>query len=389
LNWGSAPFEVPEHLYREWDARQRGAALQQDWEAVFDRYRAEHPALAAELLRRMEGKLPEGWDQPIRALALEAQAAMAPLETRKSSQQCLGALAQTLPELFGGSADLTGSNGTRWKGAPERQYLSYGVREFGMSAMVNGMVLHGGLRPFAGTFLVFMEYARNAVRLSALMKIPSVWVYTHDSVALGEDGPTHQPIEQLSNLRTTPGMSVWRPCDTVESAFAWEAAMTNGGPTSLIFTRQKTPAQPRNAETFEAVGRGGYVLRPERDGAVPDALVIATGSEVSLAMAAADALARDGVAVRVVSMPSVDTFLAQDQAYRDAVLPPAVRARVAVEAAHPDYWYRFVGLDGVVVGIDRFGLSAPGEVAMETLGMTVDNVVAAVRQVAGRHSGAA
>ncbi|MEQ8858328.1 MAG: transketolase [Pseudomonadales bacterium] len=379
LNWGSAPFEIPEHLYQDWDARPRGRQLQQDWEALFDRYRAEYPELAAELTRRMAWELPEGWAEPIRALARDAQAAMEPLETRKSSQRCIGALAETLPELFGGSADLTGSNGTRWKGASERQYLSFGVREFAMTAISNGMVLHGGLRPFTGTFLVFMEYARNAVRLAALMKIPNVFVYTHDSVALGEDGPTHQPVEQLTNLRTTPGLSVWRPCDTVESAVAWEHAIANThGPSALIFTRQKTDLQPREDAAFGAIRRGGYVLRPERRSGSPDAVVIATGSEVSLAMAAAERLAGD-LDVRVVSMPSTDVFLAQPRDYRDAVLPPALRARVAVEAGHPDYWCKFVGLDGAVVGIDRFGLSAPGEVAMETLGMTVDHVVTAVR----------
>ncbi|HEX7036742.1 MAG TPA: transketolase [Pseudomonadales bacterium] len=382
LNWGSPPFEIPEHLYREWDGRERGARLQGAWQELFERYRRAHPELAAELERRMARELPDGWAEPLRALAREAQAAMEPLETRKSSQRCIGALAETLPELFGGSADLTGSNGTRWKGAPDERYLSFGVREFGMSAITNGMVLHGGLRPFVGTFLVFMEYARNAVRLSALMRIPSIWVYTHDSVALGEDGPTHQPIEQLTNLRTTPGLSVWRPCDTVESAFAWEAAVANRDrPTALIFTRQKTEPQPRDEAAFAAIARGGYVLRAEARAGGPDAVVIATGSEVALAMAAAARLADEGIEVRVVSMPSTDTFLAQDSAYRDAVLPPSLRARVAVEAAHPDYWRKFVGLDGEVVGIDRFGLSAPGPVAMQALGMTEENVVAAVRRV--------
>jgi transketolase len=388
LNWGSAPFEVPEHLYRDWDGRARGARLQQDWEALFDRYRGEYPELADELTRRMAGELPDGWAEPVRAVARDAQAAMEPLETRKSSQRCIGALASTLPELFGGSADLTGSNGTRWKDAPDSRYLSYGVREFAMTAMTNGMVVHGGLRPFAGTFLVFMEYARNAVRLAALMRIPSIFVYSHDSVALGEDGPTHQPIEQLTNLRTTPGLSVWRPCDTVETAVAWEAAVTNRhAPTALAFTRQKTAPQARDEATLQAIARGGYVLRRERDPKAPHAVIIATGSEVELAMAAAERLAGDGIDVRVVSMPSVDTFLRQEESYRMSVLPPAVRARVAVEAGHPDYWRKFVGLDGEVVGIDRFGLSAPGEAAMKALGMTEDNVAAAVRRAVERQAG--
>jgi transketolase len=382
LNWGSAPFEIPEHLYREWDCRPRGAALQGDWQALFERYRAQHPDLAAELLRRAAGELPDGWNAPIRALAREAQEAMEPLETRKASQRCIGALAETLPELLGGSADLSESNGTRWKGATDDRYISYGVREFGMTAITNGITLHGGLRPFSGTFLVFMEYARNAVRLAALMKAPNILVYTHDSVALGEDGPTHQPVEQLTNLRTTPGLSVWRPCDTVECAVAWEAAIAQRhGPTALIFTRQKTVPQPRDETVFAAVGRGGYVLRRESGAGAPDAIVIATGSEVALAVAAADQLGSEGVRVRVVSMPSTDVFLAQDAAYRESVLPGSVRARVAVEAAHPDYWHKFVGLDGEVVGIDRFGVSAPGGAAMNALGMTTDNVIAALRRV--------
>jgi transketolase len=303
-----------------------------------------------------------------------------PLETRKSSQRCIGAIAARVPELFGGSADLSGSNGTRWSGAEDDRYLSYGVREFGMTAITNGIALHGGLRPFSGTFLVFMEYARNAVRLAALMKLPNILVYTHDSVALGEDGPTHQPVEQLTNLRTTPGLSTWRPCDTVESAFAWKAAMAAGDhPTALVFTRQKTPVQIRDSEAFADIARGGYVL--VREQGELEAILIATGSEVDLAVRAAREAGQNGRGVRVVSMPSVDVFLAQDDDYRHAVLPDACRARVAVEAAHPDYWYRFVGLDGEVVGIRRFGLSAPGEVAMAELGITAEHVLAALERV--------
>jgi len=310
-----------------------------------------------------------------------AQAEGKALETRKSSQACIGAVAGRLPELFGGSADLTGSNGTKWSGAHADRYLSYGVREFAMTAITNGMVLHGGLRPFSGTFLVFMEYARNAVRLAALMGIPNILVYTHDSVAVGEDGPTHQPVEQLTNLRTTPGLATWRPCDTVESAFAWKDALaTADRPTALIFTRQKTPVQHRDPAAFADIARGGYVL--VRESGDLDVILIATGSEVSLAVAAAERLTADGVGARVVSMPSTDVFLAQDDAYRASVLPDGCRARVAVEAAHPDYWYRFVGLDGAVVGIDRFGLSAPGEQVMAELGMTVEHVTAAARRVA-------
>lgn len=379
LGWESAPFEIPERVYADWDCRDRGAMLQAAWTERFEAYRAAHPELAAELSRRLAGELPSGWDEDLMALARSAQAEGKGLETRKSSQACIGALAGRMPELFGGSADLTGSNGTRWSGAEDHRYQSFGVREFGMTAITSGMLLHGGFRPFSGTFLVFMEYARNAVRLAALMGVPNIFVYTHDSVAVGEDGPTHQPVEQLTSLRTTPGLSTWRPCDTVESAYAWRAAVAGGGPAALIFTRQKTPVPPRDEATMAAIARGGYVLRHE--GGALDAILIATGSEVALALAAAETLAADGIGARVVSMPSTDVFLGQDPAYREAVLPGSCRARVAVEAAHPDYWYRFVGLDGKVVGIDRFGLSAPGPVAMAELGMTVEGVVAAVREL--------
>ncbi|MBX3707897.1 MAG: transketolase [Pseudomonadales bacterium] len=385
LDWPYGPFEIPDAIYRDWDGRPRGAALQADWQQRFAAYRAAHPALAAEFERRMRGELPAGWAEPIRHLAAAAQAEPAPLDTRRSSQHCIAAVAEGVPELFGGSADLTWSNYTRWVDAPDARYQSFGVREFGMTAITNGMLLHGGFRPFAGTFLVFMEYARNAVRLAALMKIPNIFVYTHDSVAVGEDGPTHQPVEQLTNLRTTPGLMTWRPCDTVESAVAWELAVAASGPSALVFTRQKTAAQVRDAATFEAIRRGGYVL--VREPGRLDAVIIATGSEVELAVAAAAALSAEGLGVRVVSMPCAELFNAQDADWRDAVLPPGVRARVAVEAGHPDYWYRFVGLDGAVVGIDRFGMSAPGPVVMRELGMTVDNVVAAVRRVVARAGG--
>ena len=390
LNWGDEPFVIPERIYSEWDCRGRGADLQSSWTECFDRYRQQYPELASEFERRMAAQLPSGWSEDLEAFAREAQAAGTPLETRKASQACIGALAGRVPELFGGSADLSGSNGTRWSGAEDSRYMNYGVREFGMSAITNGMTLHGGFRPFSGTFLVFMEYARNAVRLAALMQIPNIFVYTHDSVALGEDGPTHQPVEQLTNLRTTPGLSTWRPCDTVESAFAWRAAMASpGAPSALIFTRQKTPIQPRDAVTFAAIERGGYVLLAES--ADLDVILIATGSEVELAVEAAARLSdggpsRGGLGVRVVSMPCTDVFGQQDAAYREAVLPSDCRARVAVEAGHPDYWYRFVGLDGAVVGIDRFGLSAPGPVVMAELGMTVDEVVGAARRVTGQSS---
>ena len=377
LGWAHDPFAVPAEVYEDWSCVRKGKDVQADWQAGFDRYRAEHPNLAEELERRMAGRLPEGWASGLHRLAGSAQDQMQALATRKSSQLCLDALAPALPELFGGSADLTGSNNTRWRDADDSRYLSFGVREFGMTAICNGMLLHGGLRPFSGTFLVFMEYARNAVRLAALMGIPNIFVYTHDSVALGEDGPTHQPVEQLTNLRTTPNLSMWRPCDTVEAAFAWEAAvMRRDGPTALVFTRQKVECQLRDEQAFADIARGGYVLR--RESGQLDALLIATGSEVPLASAAQRALEGRGRDVRVVSMPCVDVFLSQEQSYQDAVLPPAVRVRIAVEAGHPDYWRRFVGLDGAVVGIDRYGLSAPGAEAATALGMTVENVVAAV-----------
>jgi transketolase len=378
LGWEYAPFEIPEDLYQQWNGRERGAKLQDAWRDLFKRYQREHPELAAEFVRRMSGELPVDWSEGLRAFAEDAQAALQPLETRKSSQQCLEVLAPALPELFGGSADLTGSNNTRWKDAGADRYLSFGVREFGMTAISNGMLLHGGLRPFTGTFLVFMEYARNAVRLAALMEIPNIFVYTHDSVAVGEDGPTHQPIEQLTNLRTTPGLNTWRPCDTVESAFAWEAAVASRErPTALIFTRQKTQAMVRDLQAFNAIARGGYVL--VREQGELELILIATGSEVAMAVSAAEQLAASGVGVRVVSMPCAEVFLSQEADYRESVLPASCAVRVAVEAAHPGYWYRFVGLQGAVVGIDRFGLSAPGDQAMAELGMTVDKVVEAAQ----------
>lgn len=388
LNWDQEPFVIPEHIYAQWDCRAAGRAAQSDWSARFEAYRSAHPELAAEFERRMAGKLPEGWSEDLEVLAKRAQAEGGALETRKSSQACIGALAGRVPELFGGSADLTGSNGTRWSGAEDGRYLSFGVREFGMSAITTGIALHGGYRPFSGTFLVFMEYARNAVRLAALMGVPNIFVYTHDSVAVGEDGPTHQPVEQITNLRTTPGLSTWRPCDTVESAFAWRHALSVGvgageraTPSALIFTRQKTRIEARDASAFADIARGGYVL--VRESGDLDVILIATGSEVEMAVDAAEKLSAGGLGVRVVSMPCADVFLAQDAAYRESVLPAACRARVAVEAGYPDYWFRFVGLDGAVVGIDRFGLSAPGPVVMAELGMTVENVVAAAQSVTG------
>ena len=380
LGWDQAPFVIDQSLLAEWDQRGPGQAAEQEWQGRFDAYASAHPELAAELQRRMHGELPSDWDQALNDLALKEQADLASTATRKSSQKVIEAVATGVPEIFGGSADLTGSNGTKWASANDANYMSYGVREFGMSAMSNGMLLHGGFRPFTGTFLVFMEYARNAVRLAALMQIPNIFVYTHDSVAVGEDGPTHQPIEQLTNLRTTPNLDTWRPCDTVETAVAWRCAMAaSDRPSALIFTRQNTQAQPRDQAAFSAIERGGYILR-DCDGE-PEAILLATGSEVEVAVTAAEQLSGEGRQVRVVSMPCCERFLAQDAAYREQVLPAAVRARVAVEAGHGDYWYRFVGLDGAVVSIDRYGLSAPGDQAMTELGITAEAVVAAAHGV--------
>ncbi len=380
LNWGGEAFEVPERIRQDWDMRARGNLLQDSWQQVFDDYKVAHADLAAEFLRRMAGELTQGWDRQITELARSEQENLNSRATRKSSQQAIGAIATGVPELFGGSADLTGSNNTDWEGMTADQYMSYGVREFGMTAISNGMLLHGGVRPFTGTFLIFMEYARNAVRLASLMKIPNIFVYTHDSVAVGEDGPTHQPIEQLTNLRTTPNLATWRPCDTVESAIAWKSALASKDqPSALIFTRQTSRAQPRSAVAFANIARGGYILRDTE--AAPDVILIATGSEVEVAMDAAIVLGESGTHARVISMPCTQRFDEQDAQYRETVLPASCRARVAIEAAHPDYWYRFVGLDGAVVGINRFGLSAPGDEVLSELGITVDNVVAIAQKI--------
>ena len=386
LDWHHEPFHIPHEIKAEWDATAKGDVLETTWNALYQKYRENHPELAAEFDRRMRGKLLQVGIEALVELAKSAQANGKSLETRKASGVCLDALGPLLPELLGGSADLTGSNNTQWKGAgwllEGGRYLNYGVREFGMTAIANGLALHGGFIPYTGTFLVFMEYARNAVRLASLMGLRNILIYSHDSVGLGEDGPTHQPIEQLTNLRTTPDMSTWRPCDMAETAFAWKAALERiDGPTAIVLTRQKTQPQERDAAAFDAIERGGYVLRFEADAL--DVLLMATGSEVEVAQAAAEKLARSGVGVRVVSMPSVDRFLEQDVAYQESVLPSRVRARVAIEASHPDYWRRFVGLDGTVIGINRFGVSAPGTVAMEHLGITTDNVVDAARRLLG------
>jgi transketolase len=387
LGWEHGPFEIPADIYADWDARARGAAQEQAWEQAMAAYASAHPALAAELRRRLAGDLPEDFAAQASAYIARCQQEGASIASRKASENCLNAYGPLLPELLGGSADLAGSNLTIWKGSQgvsaedaSGNYIYYGVREFAMAAMMNGIALHGGFINYGATFLIFMEYARNAVRMAALMRQQSIFVFTHDSIGLGEDGPTHQPVEQLTILRVTPNMQTWRPCDAVESAVAWKAAIERrDGPSSLIFSRQNLPHQARSDEQVANIARGGYVLR-DCDGA-PDAILIATGSEVQLAMSAAQELAGKGRQVRVVSMPCAELYEQQDAAYRESVLPSDVLARVAVEALHADYWYKYVGLDGRVVGMTTFGESAPAGALMQHFGFTTDNVVATVEDV--------
>jgi len=387
LEWPYEPFVIPDEIYAGWDARARGAEREAAWQEKFASYKAAHPELAAELERRLKGELPADWSRHASDYIRQTVEKAETIATRKASFNAITAYAKALPEFIGGSADLAGSNLTLWPEArpisntvSDGNYIYYGVREFGMSAIMNGIALHGGFIPFGGTFLMFSEYARNALRMAALMKVRTLFVFTHDSIGLGEDGPTHQPVEQTATLRLIPNMSVWRPCDAVETAVAWKAAIERReGPTSLIFSRQNLPHVERTPAQTDSIARGGYVLR-DSEGS-PDAIIIATGSEVSLALGAAERLADKGVAVRVVSMPSVDTFEAQDAEYRESVLPAAVRARVAVEAGIPDYWHKFVGLEGRIVGVDRFGESAPAADLFKEFGLTVENVVAAVEAV--------
>lgn len=386
LGWSHAPFEIPDEIARGWDAKAAGAEREAGWKEGFDRYAKEFPELAAEFTRRMKGDLPADWANAADKGIADINAAAETMATRKASLVALNAFAPSLPELAGGSADLTGSNLTLHSGSvpvtgddASGNYFYFGVREFGMSAICNGLALHGGLIPYSGTFLTFSDYARNALRMAALMELRNIFVYTHDSIGLGEDGPTHQPVEHVASLRLMPNMSVWRPCDTVETAVAWRHAIEHEkGPTSLVLTRQGLPHQPRDADTLANVARGGYVLKDFGDD--PGVILIATGSEVALAMAAAESLAADGVATRVVSMPSTDVFDGQDQAYQDSVLPPAVRVRVAIEAGVSDGWWRYVGDAGRVVGMPGFGLSAPAEKLFEHFGFTADNVTATVRE---------
>lgn len=382
LGWSHGPFEIPENIYQDWNAKAKGQALEQEWNTTFAAYQQAHPELAAELERRVAGELPANFAEQANAYIQECHTKGETLASRKASQNSLNAYGPLLPELLGGSADLAGSNLTLWKGSKgvnkedaSGNYMFYGVREFGMSAIMNGIALHGGFVPYGATFLIFMEYARNAVRMAALMKQRSIFVYTHDSIGLGEDGPTHQPVEQMASLRTTPNMSLWRPCDTVESAVAWKAAIERkDGPTSLIFSRQGLPHQARTDEQLGNVAKGGYILRD--CSGLPELILIATGSEIGLAMDAAENLSAKGTKVRVVSMPSTDVFEAQPAEYKLQVLPLEVSARVAIEAAHADYWYKYVGLDGRVVGMHTFGESAPAGELFKEFGFTVDNVVA-------------
>ncbi len=384
LGWAHGPFEIPEDIYEGWNAQEKGKAAEASWDEAFAKYAAAYPDLAADFSRRVKGDLPADFAEKATAYIAQCQAEGKEVATRKASQLCIEAYGAMLPELLGGSADLAGSNLTLWSGAKaidakdaSGNYLHYGVREFGMSAMMNGIALHGGFVNYGATFLVFMEYARNAVRMAAIMGQRVIHVYTHDSIGLGEDGPTHQPIEQIASLRGTPNMSLWRPCDMVESAVAWKAALERAdGPSALIFTRQGLPHQQRDAEQLANVARGAYVLSDCEGEA--EAIIIATGSEVKLAMAAQQVLAAKGKKIRVVSMPSTDVFDSQDGDYRESVLPSNIPARVAVEAAHRDYWYKYVGLDGRIIGMDSFGESAPAEALFEYFGITTDAVVDAV-----------
>jgi transketolase len=379
LGWTAPPFQVPDDIRAGWDARDLGARLEKQWRDLFAGYARDYPELAAEFGRRMAGELPAGWPATAASGLARLAADNSAKATRKSSEDALNAFAPALPELFGGSADLTGSNLTRTKSAVTigpghmaGNYISWGVREFGMSAAMNGMALHGGYIPFGGTFLTFSDYSRNALRMAALMEIRVIFVFTHDSIGLGEDGPTHQAVEHTASLRLIPNMRVWRPCDAVETAVAWQDAIERStGPTSLVLTRQALPAQPRQPEQVAAIRRGGYVLR---DAARVDLILIATGSEVALAIAAADALAAKGHGVRVVSMPAPTVFAAQDAAWRDAVLPPAVTRRIAIEAGVTETWHRWVGPAGRIVGMDVFGKSAPAKDLFQYFGFTPERV---------------
>ena len=380
LGWKYPPFEIPKEIYRAWDAREDGEKAQQAWNEKFAAYKKAYPELAAEFSRRMSGGLPEDWDDKTQALIENLQSNPAKIATRKASQNTLNAIGPLLPELLGGSADLAPSNLTIWSGSKSLKediagnYIHYGVREFGMTAIANGIAHHGGFVPYTATFLMFVEYARNAARMAALMKARQIMVYTHDSIGLGEDGPTHQAVEQLASLRLTPNFSTWRPCDQVEAAVGWKLAVErHNGPTALILSRQNLTQIERTPEQVKNIARGGYILKDS--GGKPDVILIATGSEVEITVKAAEKLTAEGHAVRVVSLPSTDIFDAQDEAYRESVLPSNVAARVAVEAGIADYWYKYVGLKGAIVGMRGYGESAPADKLFPYFGFTVENVV--------------
>lgn len=391
LNWEYAPFEIPAEIYAEWDAKAQGAVVEKEWNAKFAAYEAAYPELAAEFKRRMAGDLPANWEAESKAFIEKLQANPAAIASRKASQNAIEAYAHILPEFLGGSADLASSNLTLWSGSKpiradhnvDGNYINYGVREFGMSAIMNGIALHGGFIPYGATFLMFYEYAHNAVRMAALMKQRSLFVYTHDSIGLGEDGPTHQPVEQTASLRFIPNLETWRPADQVESAVAWKAAVERkDGPSALIFTRQNLAQQTRTPEQLANVARGGYILRECcQKGGCPDLILIATGSEVDLAMKAAEVLDAEGTKVRVVSMPSTNVFDKQDAAYRESVLPSSVTKRVAIEAQLSDFWYKYVGFEGRIVGMNSFGESAPADQLFKLFGFTVENVVAKAKEI--------
>ncbi len=379
LGWTAAPFEIPADVYSAWDGKAQGQQLESAWNKLFEAYQAKYPKEASELVRRLKGELPAGFDAAVQAYIASTMEKKETIATRKASQNAIQAYAQVLPEFLGGSADLTGSNLTNWKESVAVRadvagnHINYGVREFGMSAIMNGIALHGGYIPFGATFLTFSDYSRNALRMAALMKIRTLFVFTHDSIGLGEDGPTHQSVEHVSSLRLVPNLDNWRPCDTVESAVAWEQAVKRSdGPSTLIFSRQNLPYQERTAEQVASIKRGGYILREAKDAKV---ILIATGSEIELAVKAADELAAQGIAARVVSMPCTDVFDRQDAAYKASVLQRGV-PRVAIEAGVTALWHKYVGLEGAVVGIDTFGESAPAGVLFKHFGFTVENVVA-------------
>jgi len=381
LGWKYEPFVIPQEIYAQWDAKAKGQVAESNWDKQFSAYQAAFPELAAEFKRRMAGDLPANWQQEAQKYVEHLQANPANIASRKASQNTLEAFGNVLPEFLGGSADLAPSNLTMWSGSKSIKddaagnYIHYGVREFGMSAMMNGMALHGGFIPYGATFLMFMEYARNAVRMAALMKIRTLFVYTHDSIGLGEDGPTHQPVEQLASLRYTPNMNTWRPCDQVESAAAWKYAIERkDGPSALIFSRQNLTQQDRSAEQLASIARGGYILKD--CAGQPDVILIATGSEVGITVEAYNQLTAEGKKVRVVSMPSTEVFDKQDEAYRESVLPGTVTARVAVEAGIADFWCKYVGLTGRIVGMHTFGESAPAELLFKEFGFTTENIVA-------------